>query len=181
MGFRHLTDPLHSNLVLLCRGCGMLSRLTLDCPALHSLDATFCGRLGGPALELALANCPPLRSLVLSVCSNLDAFALTALMSLPHLTLLDLSYTEVKVGTLWRSTTCGCWIRPYHVASCFFSAAISLFTYGRWTCAWLPWFFISAAHCVSFWWHTLLSGMFICCSCHEAIQRVAMPYCMWCP
>lgn len=75
----------------------MLSSLQLDCPALQSLDATFCGRLGGPALALALSGSPPLRSVVLSVCSNLDAGALSAQITLPHLTLLDLSYTEVKV------------------------------------------------------------------------------------
>ncbi len=83
----------------------MLNALTLDCPKLHSLDATFCGRLAGPALALALSGRPPLRSVVLSVCSKVDADALSALINLPHLTLLDLSYTEVKVRTSWSVAT----------------------------------------------------------------------------
>jgi hypothetical protein len=75
----------------------MLSFLALDCGSLQALDATFCGRLSAQALTAALRGRPPLRSLVLSVCSQLDAGDLTALGRLPNLTLLDLSYTEVKV------------------------------------------------------------------------------------
>ncbi len=74
----------------------MLSTLGLDCPALESLDATFCGRLGKSALAWVVNSSPPLHTLVLSVCSHLDANALEALGTLHTLRLLDLSYTEIQ-------------------------------------------------------------------------------------
>ena len=74
----------------------MLSTLALDCPALESLDATFCGRLGKNALAWVVNSSPPLHTLVLSVCSHLDANALEALGTLQTLRLLDLSYTEIQ-------------------------------------------------------------------------------------
>jgi hypothetical protein len=82
-----------------CRGCGNLSNLVLDCPKLECLDATFCSQLGRSALAWAVKSQPPLRSLVLSVCSHLDAGALEPLGTLHTLRVLDLSYTEVKVGS----------------------------------------------------------------------------------
>ena len=42
----------------MCRGCGMLGTLTLDCPQLESLDATFCYRLGNNALAW-IPRCRP--------------------------------------------------------------------------------------------------------------------------
>lgn len=80
------------------RGCGTLSSLVLDCPRLEVLDATFCGRLGKSALAWAVKSQPPLQSLILSVCSHLDSGALEALGTMHTLRVLDLSYTEVKVG-----------------------------------------------------------------------------------
>ena len=80
-----------------CRGCGMLSRLTLDCPALESLDATFCYRLGNEALSWIPQCRPPLQRLFLGLCTQIDAQALHVLSSLGSLRSLDLSYTEIKV------------------------------------------------------------------------------------
>ena len=83
-----------------CRGCGMLSRLTLDCPALESLDATFCYRLGNEALSWIPQCRPPLQRLYLGLCTQIDAQALHVLSSLGSLRSLDLSYTEIKVSDL---------------------------------------------------------------------------------
>lgn len=76
----------------------MLAALTLDCPALESLDATFCYRLGNSALAWITKCRPPLRRLLLGLCSQIDAQALPVLSSLDSLRSLDLSYTEIKVS-----------------------------------------------------------------------------------
>ena len=86
-----------------CRGCGMLSRLTLDCPALESLDATFCYRLGNEALSWIPQCRPPLQRLYLGLCTQIDAQALHVLSSLGSLRSLDLSYTEIKVPLISTS------------------------------------------------------------------------------
>ncbi|KAK9836189.1 hypothetical protein WJX81_007802 [Elliptochloris bilobata] len=78
------------------RGCGVLAELSLNCPSLAILDATFCARLGNAALAGAIASAPPLQSLVLSVCQSLDAAGLQPLQALQTLRVLDLSYTEIQ-------------------------------------------------------------------------------------
>lgn len=78
----------------------MLSTLTLDCPKLESLDATFCYRLGNNALSWIPQCRPPLQRLFLGLCTQIDAQALHVLSSLGSLSSLDLSYTEIKVLTL---------------------------------------------------------------------------------
>ena len=78
----------------------MLSTLTLDCPRLESLDATFCYRLGNHALAWIPRCRPPLQRLFLGLCTQIDAQALHVLSSLGSLRSLDLSYTEIKVGCL---------------------------------------------------------------------------------
>lgn len=86
----------------------MLSRLTLDCPALESLDATFCYRLGAGALAWIPLCRPPLRALSLGLCTQIDAPALHALSSLGSLRSLDLSYTEIKVLLTYTPTHMSC-------------------------------------------------------------------------
>ena len=78
----------------------MLGTLTLDCPQLESLDATFCYRLGNNALAWIPRCRPPLQRLFLGLCTQIDAQALHVLSSLGSLRSLDLSYTEIKVGDL---------------------------------------------------------------------------------
>ncbi len=78
----------------------MLGTLTLDCPRLESLDATFCYRLGNNALAWIPRCRPPLQRLFLGLCTQIDAQALHVLSSLGSLRSLDLSYTEIKVSNL---------------------------------------------------------------------------------
>lgn len=79
----------------------MLSELSLDCPALECLDATFCYRLGNSALAWVPTCRPPLQRLLLGLCTQIDAQALHVLSSLGSLRSLDLSYTEIKVPQLF--------------------------------------------------------------------------------
>ena len=78
----------------------MLCTLTLDCPRLESLDATFCYRLGNHALAWIPRCRPPLQRLFLGLCTQIDAQALHVLSSLGSLRSLDLSYTEIRVSCL---------------------------------------------------------------------------------
>ena len=80
----------------------MLDSLHLDCPALERLDCTYCRSLPNGAIAELAAGAPGLNSLVISVCSSIDRPGLLSLRSLRHLTLLDLSYTEVEVRTTMR-------------------------------------------------------------------------------
>ena len=100
----------------------MLSRLTLDCPALESLDATFCYRLGNEALSWIPQCRPPLQRLFLGLCTQIDAQALHVLSSLGSLRSLDLSYTEIKVPLMptphLRPPTCPGWSCAFPVLTC---------------------------------------------------------------
>ena len=93
-----------------CRGCGLLRRISAHCPALESIDATFCGQLDGAGLATLVGAAPRLHSLLLSVCESLAPNALHCLTASRHLRLLDLSYTEIEVRLA------GC--TALHVNSC---------------------------------------------------------------
>ena len=55
-------------LVACCRGCGKLASLSAQCPALQSVDATFCSSLTDEALMTASTGMTQLTSLTLAVC-----------------------------------------------------------------------------------------------------------------
>lgn len=76
------------------RGGVMLRQLSLDCPQLAELDATYCAALCDGALAGALAGRPPLARLVLSACCQFSQPS-RSLALLPGLLELDLSYTGV--------------------------------------------------------------------------------------
>ena len=92
-----------------CRGCNVLEALKLNCPSMSSLDATFCTQLDTLTLSRALTGAPHLDSLVLSVCMGLEPVIATDLTSIVNLSLLDLSYTSIQVGTrtpVYRPSCC---------------------------------------------------------------------------
>lgn len=68
------------------------------CPALQHIDATFCSRLDGAGLQSLVRAAPLLQSLLLSVCESIGLQALSCLVQASRLQMLDLSYTEIKVG-----------------------------------------------------------------------------------
>lgn len=86
----------------------MLQQLSLSCPNLLTLDASFCTQLNSSTLGDALSGTTALQSLLLSVCSALDACMLNRAF-LPHLTLLDLSYSNVQVCCMHPSQPSHCW------------------------------------------------------------------------
>lgn len=71
--------------------------MVLECPLLVSLDATFCSGLSDETLAAALSQKPPLESLVLALCMGITAEGLSAMLQLPSLRVLDLSYTHMEV------------------------------------------------------------------------------------
>jgi hypothetical protein len=100
------------------KGCGVLSEASINCPLLTSLDASFCrlvtsifvlvvlfwcsswqlchftcSQLKDDCLSATTASCPLIESLILMSCPSIGSDGLYSLRCLPHLTLLDLSYT----------------------------------------------------------------------------------------
>lgn len=75
------------------KGCGVLSEASIDCPLLTSLDASFCSQLKDDCLSATTASCPLIESLILMSCPSVGLDGLSSLRCLPHLALLDLSYT----------------------------------------------------------------------------------------
>ncbi|RVW52254.1 F-box/LRR-repeat protein 15 [Vitis vinifera] len=75
------------------KGCGGLSEASINCPMLTSLDASFCSKLKDDCLSATAASCPFIESLILMSCPSVGYEGLSSLRLLPHLTLLDLSYT----------------------------------------------------------------------------------------
>ncbi|KAF3446108.1 hypothetical protein FNV43_RR11287 [Rhamnella rubrinervis] len=75
------------------KGCGVLSEASINCPLLTSLDASFCSQLKDDCLSATTASCPKIKSLILMSCPSVGSDGLYSLSSLPHLTVLDLSYT----------------------------------------------------------------------------------------
>ncbi|KAI5556500.1 hypothetical protein BDE02_18G039900 [Populus trichocarpa] len=75
------------------KGCGVLSEATINCPLLTSLDASFCSQLKDGCLSATTASCPLIGSLILMSCPSVGSDGLFSLGRLPHLTVLDLSYT----------------------------------------------------------------------------------------
>uniref|UniRef100_A0A5B6YK04 Putative F-box/LRR-repeat protein 15 n=1 Tax=Davidia involucrata TaxID=16924 RepID=A0A5B6YK04_DAVIN len=87
----HIEAP---RMVLLeLKGCGVLSEAYINCPLLTSLDASFCSQLKDDCLSATTASCPLIESLILMSCPSIGSDGLLSLRWLPHLTLLDLSYT----------------------------------------------------------------------------------------
>lgn len=104
-------------LLLELKGCGVLAEASIDCPLLTSLDASFCrschsdyssccsfctqanndvltcSQLKDDCLSATTAACPLIESLILMSCPSVGPDGLSSLRWLPHLTLLDLSYT----------------------------------------------------------------------------------------
>lgn len=103
LNLHHINSVLqHSSLQLskhahVRRGCGLLSTISAQCPALDSIDATFCGQLDGGGLERLVRAAPMLQTLLLSVCESVAPSALACLVHACHLRILDLSYTEIHV------------------------------------------------------------------------------------
>ncbi|KAF8393616.1 hypothetical protein HHK36_021860 [Tetracentron sinense] len=79
--------------VLELKGCGVLTEASINCPCLMSLDASFCSQLKDDCLSATTASCPLIESLILMSCPSVGPDGLSSLRWLPHLTLLDLSYT----------------------------------------------------------------------------------------
>ncbi|KAF5468651.1 hypothetical protein F2P56_012790 [Juglans regia] len=75
------------------KGCGVLSDASINCPLLTSLDASFCSQLKDDCLSATSASCSLIESLILMSCPSIGSDGLYSLRCLPHLTLLDLSYT----------------------------------------------------------------------------------------
>ncbi|KAG8657229.1 hypothetical protein MANES_03G053433v8 [Manihot esculenta] len=75
------------------KGCGVLSEATINCPLLTSLDASFCSQLKDDCLSATTESCPLIESFILMSCPSVGSDGLYSLRWLPHLTLLDLSYT----------------------------------------------------------------------------------------
>ncbi|KAA8546239.1 hypothetical protein F0562_003022 [Nyssa sinensis] len=75
------------------KGCGVLSEAYINCPHLISLDASFCSQLKDDCLSATTASCPLIESLILMSCPSVGSDGLLSLRWLPHLILLDLSYT----------------------------------------------------------------------------------------
>ncbi|XP_038699371.1 F-box/LRR-repeat protein 15 [Tripterygium wilfordii] len=86
-----IEDP---DMVLLeLKGCGVLTEASIDCPLLTSLDASFCSQLKDDCLSATAASCRLIESLILMSCPSVGSEGLYSLCLLPHLTMLDLSYT----------------------------------------------------------------------------------------
>ncbi|XP_011019349.1 PREDICTED: F-box/LRR-repeat protein 15 [Populus euphratica] len=75
------------------KGCGVLSEASINCPLLTSLDASFCSQLKDDCLSATTASCPLIGSLILMSCPSVGSEGLLSLQRLPHLSVLDLSYT----------------------------------------------------------------------------------------
>ncbi|CAL0319094.1 unnamed protein product [Lupinus luteus] len=75
------------------KGCGLLSKAFINCPLLTSLDASFCSQLTDEDLSATTASCPLIESLILMSCASIGLDGLCSLYWLPHLNVLDLSYT----------------------------------------------------------------------------------------
>ncbi|XP_058108585.1 F-box/LRR-repeat protein 15-like isoform X2 [Magnolia sinica] len=75
------------------KGCGVLSQASINCPRLTSLDASFCSQLQDDCLSATATSCPLIESLILMSCPSIGLDGLSSLRRLPHLTLIDLSYT----------------------------------------------------------------------------------------
>ncbi|KAJ6924277.1 hypothetical protein NC652_017533 [Populus alba x Populus x berolinensis] len=75
------------------KGCGVLSEASINCPLLTSLDASFCSQLKDDCLSATTASCPLIGSLILMSCPSVGSDGLLSLQRLPHLCVLDLSYT----------------------------------------------------------------------------------------
>ncbi|XP_038696416.1 F-box/LRR-repeat protein 15-like isoform X2 [Tripterygium wilfordii] len=75
------------------KGCGVLTEASIDCPLLTSLDASFCSQLKDDCLSATAASCRLIESLILMSCPSVGSDGLYSLCLLPHLTMLDLSYT----------------------------------------------------------------------------------------
>ncbi|KAJ6745832.1 hypothetical protein OIU74_028490 [Salix koriyanagi] len=75
------------------KGCGVLSEASINCPLLTSLDASFCSQLKDDCLSATTASCPLIGSLILMSCPSVGSDGLLSLQRLPHLSVLDLSYT----------------------------------------------------------------------------------------
>ncbi|XP_042965343.1 F-box/LRR-repeat protein 15-like isoform X1 [Carya illinoinensis] len=75
------------------KGCGVLSETSINCPLLMSLDASFCSQLKDDCLSATSTSCPLIESLILMSCPSIGSVGLHSLSCLPHLTVLDLSYT----------------------------------------------------------------------------------------
>lgn len=82
-----------SMVLLELKGCGVLSEASISCPLLTSLDASFCSQLKDDCLSATTSSCPLIESLILMSCPSIGYDGLLSLRWLPHLTLLDLSYT----------------------------------------------------------------------------------------
>ncbi|CAK9168656.1 unnamed protein product [Ilex paraguariensis] len=87
----HIDAPQMVSLEL--KGCGVLSEACINCPLLTSLDASFCSQLKDDCLSATTVSCPLIESLILMSCPSVGSEGLSSLRSLPHLILLDLSYT----------------------------------------------------------------------------------------
>ncbi|KAJ7966360.1 F-box/LRR-repeat protein 15 [Quillaja saponaria] len=75
------------------KGCGVLSEVSINCPLLTSLDASFCSQLTDDCLSATTTSCQLIESLILMSCPSIGSDKLCALRWLPNLTVLDLSYT----------------------------------------------------------------------------------------
>lgn len=87
----HVAAP--QMMLLELKGCGVLAEASINCPLLTSLDASFCSQLKDDCLSATTAACPLIESLILMSCPSVGFDGLSSLRCLPHLTLLDLSYT----------------------------------------------------------------------------------------
>jgi hypothetical protein len=107
--------------ILELKGCGVLSKASINCPRLTSLDASFCRlchfqffiyffiyaincylcslyfcmfrQLVDDSLTCMSEACPMIEHLILSSCLSIGIDGLSSLHCLHKLTLLDLSYT----------------------------------------------------------------------------------------
>eukprot|EP00898_Chlorokybus_atmophyticus_P001043 jgi/Chlat1/193/Chrsp1S03263 len=89
-----LLAPQLTNLEL--RGCGKLSRIAIAAPQLTTIDASYCNQIDDSCLEATSNHCTSLRTLVLAACPGVGSAGLATLKRLPHLTFLDLSYTDLS-------------------------------------------------------------------------------------
>ncbi|XP_030470403.1 F-box/LRR-repeat protein 15 [Syzygium oleosum] len=90
---RELTIEAPKMVLLELKGCGVLAEASINCPLLTSLDASFCSRLRDDCLSATATSCPLIESLILMSCPSVGSDGLYSLCWLPHLTMLDLSYT----------------------------------------------------------------------------------------
>ncbi|XP_030538418.1 F-box/LRR-repeat protein 15 [Rhodamnia argentea] len=88
-----LTIEAPKMVLLELKGCGVLAEASINCPLLTSLDASFCSRLRDDCLSATATSCPLIESLILMSCPSVGSDGLFSLSRLPHLTMLDLSYT----------------------------------------------------------------------------------------